>query len=69
MTAEGCISLDDDPLWVLGTNEEQRKVRFVLYDDKHRFIFKDAQKKLGVIESHGKKRKQEKRNSRDSNTR
>ena len=29
VTAEGCIALDDDPLWVLGTNEEQSVVRFV----------------------------------------
>ena len=42
INSNGTISLDKDPQYVLGTNDKQNIVKWVLDDDKNRFIFENA---------------------------
>ena len=55
VNSDGTISLDSDPLYVLGTNDAQDIIKFVPQDDENRFIFENAQEILGVTQSHGQK--------------
>ena len=42
---------------MLGTNDKQDIVKWVLSDDKNKFIFENAQEILGVTETHSQKEK------------
>ena len=55
VNSDGTISHDCDPQYVLGTNDAQDIVKWVLQDDKNKFIFENAQEILGVTLSHGQK--------------
>ena len=57
VNADGTISPDKDPQYVLGTNDSQTIVNWILNDDKNKFIFENAQEILGVTEAHGAKEK------------
>ena len=57
VNADGTISPDKDPQYVLGTNDSQSIVTWILNDDKNKFIFENAQEILGVTETHGAKEK------------
>jgi len=39
---DGTISFNNDPNWVLGTDENVKKVKFVKKGNEHQFIFEEA---------------------------
>ena len=42
VNSNGTISIDKDPIYVLGTNDTQNIVKWVHFSDKNKFVFENA---------------------------
>ena len=55
VNSDGTISSDEDPRFVLGTDECQINVLWVHRSHKYILLFENAQEILGLTETHGEK--------------